>query len=363
MTETAQLPRPGVSVLRAHFREAPEDFQVDERLGFAPDGRGEHLLLRVRKRGANTAWVGDALAKWAGIDPRGVGYAGLKDRHAVTCQTFSLHLPGREPPPQWPLHPDFEVLSAARHGRKIARGALAGNAFRIVLRGVEGERAAIDARVAELCAQGVPNYFGEQRFGRGGGNIDAARRMFAGQRVRREQRGMLLSAARSSIFNAVLAERVADGSWCRGADGEVWMLDGSQSVFGPEDASPELDERCRLGDIHPTGPLWGAGALRTRGALQAMESRVAAAQADLCAGLEAAGLRQERRALRLVLREASHAWHPGAALELTFFLPAGAYATAVLHALGEVVEAHRSGSAGLVAAAEEEPLAVDRGSD
>lgn len=339
MSAAFELPRCGAPVLQARFRASAEDFEVDERLGFAPDGRGEHLLLRVRKRGANTAYVGDALAKWAGIDARGVGYAGLKDRHAVALQTFSLHLPGREPPAEWPSSPEFEVLSAVRHGRKIARGALQGNRFRIMLREVEGERGEIDQRLATLGAQGVPNYFGEQRFGHGGGNIAAARRMFAGQRVRREQRGMLLSAARSAIFNAVLADRVLDGSWCRGIDGEVWMLDGSHSVFGPEDTTPELEARCRAGDIHPTGPLWGAGELRTRHVARALEQRTAEAYGDLCAGLAAADLRQERRSLRLRLQEADHVWRDDRTLALTFFLPAGAYATAVLHALGTVTDA------------------------
>jgi len=344
MLTDVSLPRPyGPSVLHARMRCAPEDFEVDELLGFAADGAGEHLFLRVRKRGANTAFVARELARWAGIDERSVGYAGMKDRHAVTTQTFSLHLPGREPPAAWPQSPEFEVLEAQRHGRKLPRGALAGNRFILVLRDVAGERSAIETRLARIATAGVPNYFGEQRFGRDGGNLAAAQRMFAGQRVRREQRGMLLSAARSALFNAVLAQRVADGSWSSGLEGEIWMLAGSHSVFGPQPLDAALAARLAEGDIHPTGPMWGAGSLRSADAAQALETAVLEPFGDVREGLAAAGLRQERRALRVIPGQWQHAWRDEATLQLAFFLPAGAYATAVLHALGEVEDAGRPG--------------------
>lgn len=325
------------------MRCAPEDFAVDELLGFSADGAGEHLFLRVRKRGANTAFVARELARWAAIDERSVGYAGLKDRHAVTTQTFSLHLPGRAPPEAWPQSEEFEVLEAQRHGRKLPRGALSGNRFALVLREVAGDRPAIDARLARIAAEGVPNYFGEQRFGRDGGNLAAAQRMFGGQRVRREQRGMLLSAARSALFNEVLAQRVADGSWASGQAGEVWMLAGSHSVFGPQPFDDSLALRLAAGDIHPTGPMWGAGNLRCTDAVLALESTLPKAHAAVCEGLAAAGLRQERRALRVMPAESQHAWLDDSTLQLQFFLPAGAYATAVLHALGDVEDRGRPG--------------------
>jgi len=153
----------------------------------------------------------------------------------------------------------------------------------------------------------------------------------------REKRSILLSSARSQVFNALLADRVERGEWDGGVDGEVWMLDRSHSVFGPEAATPDLAQRCAALDIHPTGPLWGAGELRTRGLARALEEIAASRHADLCRGLEAAGLRPERRALRLPVRELAWRWLDGD-LELGFFLPAGSYATTVLHALGEVAD-------------------------
>jgi tRNA pseudouridine13 synthase len=197
------------------------------------------------------------------------------------------------------------------------------------------DRASIDARLQAIAAHGVPNYFGEQRFGRDGANLDAARAMFAGRRVGRDKRSILLSAARSHLFNAILGERVARGDWNRGLAGEVWMLDGSHSVFGPEPLTPELERRCVELDIHPTGALWGSGPLRSDADVAALESAGIAAFPDLVAGLEHAGLRQERRALRLPVRELAWRWLD-ADLELAFFLPAGSYATSVLHALGDV---------------------------
>lgn len=340
-----RLPRGlGESVLQARMRAQWEDFRVMEDLGFEPSGSGEHLLLRIEKRGANTAWVAEQLARWAGIAPMGVSYAGLKDRHAVTEQTFSVHLAKRVAPEPLPEHESFRVLDQAWHARKLPRGALAGNHFVLRLREVRGERAAVEDRLTQISARGVPNYFGEQRFGHDGGNVASAKAMFAGKRVDRAKRGFLISAARSSLFNSVLAERVLQGTWDRALDGEVFMLDGSHSVFGPEPLDERLQQRLIDMDIHPTGPMWGRGELRPQADVQTLENGVLADQDELKRGLEAEGLRQERRSLRLPVRQLQWQWlsdSPDSAspdLELRFFLPAGAYATVVLHALGEVSE-------------------------
>ncbi len=327
-------------VLRARMRTEAADFRVDELDSFEPSGEGEHFLLRLEKTGANTAWVANQLARWAGIAPMGVGYAGLKDRHAITTQRFSLHLPKRQAPDLQTLAIEgVRHVDAHWHSRKLGRGALAGNRFAIRLREVSGDRPAIETRLGALAGQGVPNYFGSQRFGRDGDNIEAAKRMFKGARVRREQRSILLSAARSGLFNAVLAERIAQGNWNRGLPGEVWILDGRGSIFGPEpaEAQIELDERCGRGEIHPTGPLWGRGALRSSADCATLESSIAAGEwAEVCAGLEQAGLNQERRALRLMPRELEWEWGAASDLTLRFSLPSGCYATSVLNALGEV---------------------------
>ena len=337
------LPRAhGAPVLRARFRDRPEDFRVEEIDAFPAEGQGEHLLLTVEKRGMNTAHAARRLAQWAGIQEMGIGYAGMKDRHAVTLQRFSVHLPKRVAPDIATLQSDdLRVLASAWHHRKLPRGALAGNRFVLVLRDVDGDAAAIDTRLQAIAAQGLPNYFGEQRFGRDGDNVEAARRMFTGQRVRREQRGIYLSAVRSELFNAVLARRIADGDWASGAEGEVWMLDGTHSVFGPQPLDDTLRERAARGDIHATGPLWGAGELRSGEPLRSREFAVVQDAEDLRAGLEAAGLKQERRALRVGVRELAWTWPEPGVLQLGFVLAAGAYATGLLAELGDVASAVR----------------------
>nr|WP_255682237.1 tRNA pseudouridine(13) synthase TruD [Luteimonas sp. BDR2-5] len=340
--QAAQPRAYGGPVATALMRATPEDFRVEEIDAFEASGSGEHLLLTIEKRGMNTAFAAKRIADWAGVPEAAIGHAGLKDRHAVTRQRISVHLPGREAPAIATLESDdLRVLAHTRHAKKLPRGALAGNRFALVLRDVAGDRAAIDERLAAIAGDGVPNYFGEQRFGREAGNVDAALAMFAGRRFGRDQRTLLLSAARSELFNRVLGARVADGSWNAGLDGEVWMLDGSRSVFGPEPWSDALAARLAAFDIHPTAPLWGRGALRSEGdalarELAAIDDPRARALRD---GLERAGLKQERRSTRLRPQGLAWDWLDPATLSLRFALPAGAYATVVLAELGDITNA------------------------
>ena len=324
----------GEPPLTARLRASPEDFLVEEILGYDADGAGEHLLLWVEKRGANTDWVARELAKFAGVPQVAVGYAGLKDRHAVTRQTFSVQLAGR-PDPDWSTfpHPEVKVLAATRHSRKLKRGALRGNRFVLVLREVSGDRARAESVLRQIAARGVPNYYGEQRFGREGGNVAQARAMFGGRRVDRDKRSILLSAARSHIFNAVLAARVEHDAWDRPLEGEIWSLAGSRSWFGPEPFNDELAARLARADIHPSGPLWGQGEPPSQGEAGALEREVAAANDDLASGLAAARMDQERRPLRLIPHNLHWRWLGEDALELSFELPAGAYATVVVREL------------------------------
>ncbi len=341
MTETRLSCAHGAPVLRACIRSSPEDFRVEELDSFEASGSGEHLLLTIEKRGMNTVFAAKCIAQWASVAESAIGQAGMKDRHAVTVQRFSVWLPKKIAPDIDALQSDaLRVLGHAWHSRKLPRGALAGNRFRLVLRGVEGEREAVDARLRQIAAAGVPNYFGEQRFGRGGANVAKAVAMFAGGRVKREERSILLSAARSELFNRVLDARVTDGTWSAALEGEVWMLDGSRSVFGPEPMTPDLQARLRAFDIHPSGPLWGEGDLRSSGEVAARELR--ALEGDtatrLRAGLEKAGLKQERRALRLRPDGLEWEWLADDVLVLSFTLPPGCYATTVLQELGEVLD-------------------------
>ncbi|WP_040673446.1 tRNA pseudouridine(13) synthase TruD [Rhodanobacter spathiphylli] len=335
----SELPQAfGHPPLTARMRVSAEDFQVEEVLGHDADGTGEHALLWVEKRGANTDWVARELAKFAGVPPLAVGFAGMKDRHAVTRQTFSVQLAGK-PDPDWSAfpHAEVKVLAATRHSRKLKRGALRGNRFVLVLREAAGDRAATEAVLAQVAARGVPNYFGEQRFGREGGNVAQARAMFGGRRVDRDKRSMLLSAARSHIFNNVLAARVERNAWDTPLQGEIWSLAGSRSWFGPEPFTPELAERLARADIHPSGPLWGQGEPPSEDDVGELERQVAAHDSDLVAGLVAARMDQERRPLRLLPKDLRWHWLADDALELSFELPAGAYATVVVRELATIV--------------------------
>lgn len=319
----------------ARLRATPEDFVVREWLGFDADGEGDHLLLKVRKRGANTMWVAKQIAKIGKIHPRDVGFAGLKDRDAVAEQAFSV--PARSAVgTNWVgvTGDGFEVLSAERQRRKLKRGALKGNDFVLVLREFAGDAAILEQRLQTLASQGVPNYFGPQRFGRGGQNIAAALAWFGGEgpAPERMERGFALSAARSAIFNAVLAERVRAASWNRLLDGDVVNLNGSGSIFPVQSVDDPLHERCRQLDVHPTGPMWHGDSLLSTGAIAKLEAGVAQRYQALASGLAKAGLEPERRPLRVPVRELS--WSiDGNDVHLQFRLQRGSFATAVLHEL------------------------------
>lgn len=326
------------------IRVRPEDFQVEEVLGFEPDGQGEHLWLWLEKRLANTSWVAGQLARWAGVAPMVVGYAGMKDRHAVARQWFSIHLPRRQAPAEGPAIPGVTVLVRTWHGRKLKRGSHRGNRFVITVRDIRGDVAAARERLDALAAQGVPNAFGAQRFGRDGGNVAQARDWLAAPRPARlpaTRRGLLLSAARAWLFNQVLAERVARGDWNQPLPGDCFQLDGRGSWFGPETGIDDsLRDRVGQGLVHPTGPLWGAGEPPTALAVQALEQAVAGREPVLAEGLARFGLRQERRALRLRAQGLHWTWADGdGTLQLAFQLPAGGFATAVLAGFGDIADA------------------------
>lgn len=322
--------------LGGRLRASPEDFIVTEVLGYAADGDGEHVLLEVEKREVNTAWLARELARFAGVPPRAVGYAGLKDRHAVTRQSFSVQLAGRQEP-DWSAfaHDGVRILSSARHRRKLKRGALAGNRFDITVRDVQGDHERAGKVLAAIQARGVPNYFGVQRFGHGGANVERALAMFAGRRVDRDTRSLLISAARSRIFNAVLAERVECGLWDQPLEGEIWCLDGSRAWFGPEPFTDTLRRRLSDADIHPSGPMWGRGELPTQARVRDLEREVAGTWQELATGLEMQGLEQGRRPLRLVPRQMYWQWHDENTLMVGFGLPSGSYATVVMRELGK----------------------------
>lgn len=327
------------------IRSRAEDFVVEEVLGHEPTGAGEHLWLWVEKLEQNTVDVATMLARAAGLDPRQVSFAGLKDRNALTRQYFSLHLPGRADP-DWGAAdlPAVRILSGQRSARKIQRGRLHGNRFVLVVRELVADPDELARRLVCLRDHGAPNGFGEQRFG--GNNIARARALFAGELKRKpskHKRGFYLSAARSLLFNRVLQQRINNGTWNRILDGEVAMLDGSHSFFKPDAGDPDIRTRCRLLDVHPTGPLAGAGPSPVGGEVAELEQAVLAAEPDLVRGLEQFGLRHERRALRMRIGELAWAFPEPDCLQLAFTLGQGSYATSVLRELLDYRSPARTG--------------------
>jgi tRNA pseudouridine13 synthase len=320
----------GVPLFAATIRDRPSDFRVVENLGFEPSGSGEHDYLWVEKTAANTEWVARQLARHAGVRTADVGFSGMKDRHAITRQWFSV--PRRVSVDWSALVADgVTILEVTSHPRKLRRGAHKSNVFRIALRSsaATASNQLVDERLACIAARGVPNYFGPQRFGHHGANVGLAKALFAGERLKRDKRSLAISAARSFLFNQILATRVADGSWERVLRGEWVNLDGSGSVFTAEVVDAEIERRAASMDIHPTGILWGLRRDVSAGAVEALQRNATEAHRDLRAGLERMRIKASYRPLRL--RVSGLSWEFGDdVLWLEFTLPAGGFATAVL---------------------------------
>jgi len=317
------------------LRTTKEDFKVFEILPFSPCGEGEHLLIKIRKTGLNTLMVVRHLANYFSVKENLVSYAGLKDRFAVTEQWFGVHLPGKQVYDLANFIVDgVKVLEYSRHNKKLKIGALTGNRFEITLRNVSnsGELA---RRWQAITSFGVPNYFGEQRFGIDGGNIDRAKALFSGQKVKdKKKKSMYLSAARSFLFNQQINSRLLNDSFEKLAVGDVMMLAGTQSVFPLEQIDDDITRRFNEKDIDITASMWGAGKLMTTGEPLAQELTLIQEYADFCQGLIKFGLKQERRRIRLVISEANIDVDKGNAMvNLSFNLASGCFATTVLREL------------------------------
>lgn len=331
---------------RGAIRFRPEDFRVVEDIGYRPSGDGEHLWLEIEKRGMNTMDVAHRLAHLAGVPMRSVGFGGLKDRNAVTRQPFTIQLPGRDAPDcaHW-SDEAMRIVNIDRHQRKVQRGRLAGNRFELVVRELEGDRPGLERRLRSIAAQGVPNGFGEQRFG--GNNIARAHRLFRGELRRKpskSKRGFYLSAARSLIFNQVLERRILAGTWNRVLDGEIVMLDGTRSTFAADAGDPDIQARCTAQDLHPTGPLVGEDESEVRGEVAALEREVIKEQRELAEGLAKFRLNTERRPLRMRVIDLEWTFEGSDLLVLRFSLRPGCYATAVLREILEYRDASQGRS-------------------
>lgn len=329
------------------MRTTPEDFRVVEEPLYPAVGEGGHTFLFVEKRGRTTEQVANELARLGGVRARDVGYAGRKDRHAVTRQWFSLEGVDPESALAFELE-DAEVLEALRHGNKLRTGHLRENAFEIVLRGDASiDLAPIEARVEEAVRRGVPNRFGAQRFGRDGENAERAREMLAGGRAPRDKRKarFLVSALQSEIFNAVLEAR-SDG-FDDVMPGDLARVEESGGLFWVDD--PETDrERARAFEISATGPIIGTKMREPRDEAGDLEASIFE-RFGLTNGRDLKpprGVRAQgtRRPLRIRPRDLRvEALEDGKALRLACRLPPGAYVTVLIETIvGPVVDASRT---------------------
>ena len=324
----------------ATFKQCADDFQVDEILGFDLDNEGDHVYLQIEKKELNTDELLQKIVKLAKLKQVDVGLSGLKDRNAITTQWFSVHIAGKQEPDWTQLNADnIRLISTARHQRKLRRGTHKQNKFTIILRnldaGIQHDFDDMNNRLIQIQTQGVPNYFGEQRFGRHFSNISQAERMFKDeiQVKSRTKRGLYLSAIRSMIFNQILCHRVADKSWNKAVPGELLMLDGSNSYFQHDGDVVAINKRIESGDIHPSGPLWGVmkkDKVDLSHAVFEMEQQLVADKTLWCEGLENVGMKYDRRALRLPVSDLQWEMINDNDLQLKFSLPSGCFATSVL---------------------------------
>ncbi len=323
---------------RVGFKTQPEDFIVEELLGFEPSGVGEHCLVWVEKRDLDSNTAGARLADALGLRRRLVSHCGLKDRHAVTRQWFSLHMPGQLSPEPTALESEgLRVLRVTRNTRKLRRGIHLGNRFTIRLREPDFDA---EERWSQIVGVGVPNVFGSQRFGNEGRNVEKALAMFRGEFTPGDRllRGLLLSAVRSHLFNAVVAERMKRGCWDRALQGEVYGFPDNGTLLLIENQRGDEVQRFADGKVEITAPLWGNGELHSAGEVRELEIELMSRFPELTAGLEAAGLHQERRVMRLRPMNPNFTILEDGDLQLSFDLPRGTYATAILRELAVLEE-------------------------
>jgi tRNA pseudouridine13 synthase len=332
---TADLPGVGGRV-----RATDDDFAVEEIPAYPPSGEGDHVFVHIEKRGLTTPAAAQLLAAIARVSSRDVGWAGMKDRHAVTRQWLSLPPPAKPEAVLGVAEGGLTVLAAMRHRHKLRTGHLKGNRFGLVIRDVGDEIVAADrARsiLALLAAgPGAPNWYGEQRFGARGDNatvgLDILRRGGTGGGSPKHKR-MLVSALQSHLFNQWLCERMADEMYGTVLAGDLVQKTTSGGMFVSEDTTTD-QARLDTGELVITGPMFGAS-MRSPPAgspAHVREARLLDAiglgPADFARlGSIANGTRRPA-AMELGGPEVVVAG-PGA-IRVTFSLPAGSYATTVL---------------------------------
>lgn len=317
----------------AVIKSRPEDFQVNEKLGFELSGEGEHLYLYIEKRGLNTEELVKALAACLNKPVKAFSYAGLKDKLAVTRQWICVHsLHDDVSNPDSLAGEGWQVLASKRHLKKLKTGVLAANGFKLMLREIANPQD-VETRLSRVQQQGVPNYFGDQRFG--SQNLEKAWRLLTTDyRVKNPfLRGMYYSAARSFLFNQILSARVSQKTWNRALAGDVMQLSGTHSIFSLDEVEDGIQQRINEFDISPAAPLWGEG--NEKASLAALETQQQALEpyTDWCKGLIAHDLKRAYRPLVLAVNQFSWVWQDEHSVELQFELPPGSYATSVVREL------------------------------
>ncbi len=325
----------GVPSVTARIKETPEDFLVTEIMEVVPSGEGEHTWLWVKKRRQNTEQVARALAKFADVKPRDIGFSGMKDFQAVTQQWFSVWKP-KGAQPDWAAFemPGVSLQKITKHSKKIKRGTHKANYFDIRLSNLDDKHGECTDRLALIQKNGVPNYFGAQRFGRQCDNMRQAEALLLeGKKINnRNLRSLVLSAARSWLFNQVVSKRVESGSWQRLYPGEPANLDGSNSVFN---AVSDESQRVASMDIHPTAPLVGRedkSVMEACEELRQLENHWLGDYQAMISALKNLGLEYRRRALRSKVVDLTWDFEQ-MALRLRFSLPRGQFATSVIREL------------------------------
>lgn len=326
------------------IKALPEHFQVNELLGYEFAGSGEHLMIHIRKTGENTSFVANELAKACGVKSKDVSWAGLKDRHAVTQQWLSVHLPKGETPDFSEFlaqYPSIEILETTRHNKKLRPGELAGNHFTVTLSEVSDVESVLK-RLDSIAKTGVPNYFGSQRFGNQGNNLEEARRWGRDNVRTRNQnkRSLLLSAARSWIFNNIVSARIEKGLFNQLIDGDLVQIEGQQQLVDSANKSM-LEEQVSQGHAYITAALAGDNELPTRDDALSLEQPHLDEEPDLMALIRGNRMRHDRR--EISLKPQNLTWHSTEdSVTLSFSLDSGCFATAIVRELIEEVEVERT---------------------
>lgn len=316
------------------IRASAADFKVIEHHEVDFTESGEHLWFNIEKTDSNTAWVATQLASACQVPARQVGFAGMKDRHAITQQWFSAQLPKISDINliRAKLPDQVTILEHHWHQSKIKTGQLKFNEFILVIRNVTGDQTTIEDNIALIKQRGVPNYFGPQRFGHDLNNIQQAKDWFTDKiRVNNKKlRGILISTARSHIFNLIVAHRIKHNLWQQVIPGDILQLDQSHSWFPVSDATgKELTERLAAFDIHLTAALWGEDGVQSTDQCAELENSIAATLTEYQSGFIKHRVKQDRRAIRTCPKDLHYEWQDNALL-INFKLQPGAYATSVV---------------------------------